>query len=211
MLGVSLLIAAATVATAPITPSSPMPTATAPELHRPRLSQPVSSRFPSPSVDAARTPAGFLQMFVATVMPTPDGHTVVLVSPEEEVLLPVGVALPEAVAIYGRLESKRSPRPLTHDLLDGVMSALGGEVVRVQIDDLVDGAFIGTVTIRRKGAVDVSLEARVADALAVALSAKAPIFVARPVVDRAALTHADLEKMPASAPSPPGADRVYDL
>ena len=93
------------------------------------------------------------------------------------------------------------------------MHALGGEVVRVQITDLVDGAFLGTVTLRRPGAKDVHLEARVADALAVALSAKAPIFVARPVVDRAALTHADLEGMPAagSSPSPPGAERVFEL
>lgn len=166
-----------------------------------------------PEMRPARSiPSGFVQMFVATVMPTPDGHTVVLVSPEEEVLLPVGVALPEAVAIFGRLEHKQAPKPLTHDLLDGVMKALDGTVVKVQIDDLKDGAFVGTVTLRKKSGGDVTLDARVADALAVALSAKAPIFVARPVVDRAALTHDDLKDMPARGTShDEGDEKVFEL
>jgi len=166
----------------------------------------------------AMTPGGFTEMFVATVMPTPDGHTVVLVNPEEEVLLPVGVALPEAVTIYGRLEHKKAPRPMTHDLLDGVVAALGARVVRVQIEDLVDGQFVGTVILQGKGGVAaVALDARAADALALALSAKAPIFVAKPVMERAALSHDDLKRMPggdaapALPPSPEGKARVFDL
>ena len=160
-------------------------------------------------------PVSFLEMFVATVMPTVDGHTVVLVSPAEELLLPVGVALPEAVTIYGRLEHKRAPRPLTHDVMDSVVAALGGTVVRVQIDALVDGTFIGRVFVRTKSGVDVAVNARAADALAMALSAKAPIMVARKVIERAALTHDDLDKMPARG-SPAneevrGVGRTFDL
>lgn len=171
----------------------------------------------TPVVEEARAlaPSGFVEMFVATVMPTADGHTVVLVNPDEEVLLPVGVALPEAVTIYGRLEHKRAPRPLTHDLLDGVISSLGARIVRVQIDDLVDGAFIGTVILQGRTGGAIALDARAADALAVALSAKAPIFVARPVMDRAALTHDDLKAMPSPTPPPSptteGARRTFEL
>jgi bifunctional DNase/RNase len=182
----------------------------------------VLAQAPSPAVREAKAmaPGGFVEMFVATVMPTPDGHTVVLVNPDEEVLLPVGVALPEAVTIYGRLEHKRAPRPMTHDLLDGVVAALGARVVRVQIEDLVDGQFIGTVVLQGTGgAAAVALDARAADALAIALSAKAPIFVAKPVMERAALTHDDLKRMPspgdkaapALPPSPEGKARVFDL
>ena len=158
------------------------------------------------------TPKGFLQMFVAGVMPNGEQHTLVLVNPDEEILLPVGVGLPEAVSIFGRLEKKTAPRPLTHDLLDHVVTALGAEVVRVQIDDLRDGAFIGTVFLRGKDGKDIApLDARASDAVAVALSAHAPIFVARPVVDRAALTRDDLERMPShdEAPKPPA--KTFDL
>lgn len=172
---------------------------------------------PAPvATKAAPPPSLFVEMFVATVMPTDDGHTVVLVSPAEELLLPVGVALPEAVTIYGRLEHKRAPRPLTHDVLDNIVTALGGSIVKVQIEDLVDGAFIGRVFVRTKAGGDVAIDARAADALAIALSARAPIYVARPVVDRAALTHADLDKMPArsgpsSSASSSDGSRTFDL
>ncbi len=161
---------------------------------------------------ARTTPTGFVQMFVAGVMPTSDGHTMVLVNPDLEVLLPVGVALPEAVSIYGRLEKQTAPRPMTHDLLDHIVVALGAVVVRVQIDDLRDGAFIGTVFLRGKDGKDIApLDARAADAVAVALSAKAPIFVARPVVDRAALTRDDLERMPSHDEAPMPSTKVFDL
>lgn len=165
---------------------------------------------------AARvTPRGYLQMFVAAVMPTGDGHTVVLVNPGEELLLPMGVALPEAVTIFGRLEQKTASRPMVHDLLDHVVVALGAEVVAVHIDEVRSGEAKSTVFLRRRGAVDVvSLDARPTDAMAVALSAHAPIFVARPIVEREALTHADLAE--GSSPPPPpgqadGAVRTYDL
>jgi hypothetical protein len=162
---------------------------------------------------AAVTPRGYLQMFVAAVMPTGDSHTVVLVNPAEELLLPVGVALPEALTIFGRLEQKTAARPLTHDLLDHVVTALGAEVVAVHIDDLRAGEAKSTVFLRRRGAIDiVGLDARPTDAMAVALSAQAPIFVARPVVEREALTHDDLADAPSSAPQPePGPTRTYEL
>jgi len=162
---------------------------------------------------AATTPRGYLQMFVAAVMPTGDGHTVVLVNPGEELLLPVGVALPEAITIFGRLEQKAASRPLTHDLLDHVVTALGAEIVAVHIDDLRAGEAKSTVFLRRRGAPDlVALDARPTDAMAVALSARAPIFVARPIVERDALTHDDLAQAPSSSPAgEPGSARTYDL
>ncbi len=174
--------------------------------------QPAVAR-PTSIIEARTAPAGFLEMFVATVMPTGDAHTVVLVSPVEELLLPVEVALPEAVTIYGRLEHKRAPSPMTHDVLDNVVAALGGTVVRVQIDAFVDHSFTGVVVVRTRAGTDVSIDARAADALAMALSAQAPIFVSRPVVSRAALTHDDIERMSGNNGPPPDAagTRTFDL
>jgi bifunctional DNase/RNase len=176
------------------------------------VTQPAALR-PTSMVEARTAPAGFLEMFVATVMPRGDGHTVVLVSPTEELLLPVEVALPEAVTIYGRLEHKRAPSPMTHDVLDNVVSALGGTVVRVQIDRMVDDSFSGVVVVRTRAGADVAIDARAADALAMALSAHAPIFVSRPVVTRAALTHDDIQRMSGNDGPPPDAagTRTFDL
>jgi hypothetical protein len=151
----------------------------------------------------APPPKGFIEMFVAGVVPSGDAHTLVLVNAEEQVLLPLGIGLNEALSIHGRLEKRRAPRPMTHDLLDHVMKELGGEIVRVQIDDLKDDVFIGTVYIRKDGRI-VQVDARPSDAVALAIGSRAPIFVARPVVDRAALHPEDIRDGEPKA-SPPAA------
>lgn len=150
------------------------------------------------ATQVAAPPRGFLEMFVAGVVPSPDGHTLVLVNAEEQVLLPLGIGLTEALTIHGRLEKRQFHRPMTHDLLDHIVAALGGTIVRVQIDDLKDDVFVGTVFIRvtadgrAQDAKVVSFDARASDAVALALGARAPIYVARPVVDRAAIHPGDL-------------------
>jgi bifunctional DNase/RNase len=162
-----------------------------------------ATRFVAGAADAGvivaeSKPKGFLEMFVAGVVPSPDGHTLVLVNAEEQVLLPLGIGLTEALSIHGRLEKRRFARPMTHDLLDHIVAELGGSIVRVQIDDLKDDVFVGTVFIKvnEKGSKEtkvVSFDARASDAVALAIGARAPIFVARPVVDRAAIHPGDLE------------------
>ena len=170
----------------------------------------------------ATVPGGFIEMFVATVMPTNGSHTVVLVNPHEELLLPVGVALPEAVAIYGRLEHQGDSRPKTRDLLGDVVTGLGARVLRVQINDVVDGTFLGTVVVQGRSGPPFSIDARAADALVLALSAQVPIYVAKPVMERAALSREDVKRMPGptgsgggsgggSAVAAEGSARVFDL
>ena len=158
----------------------------------------------SPGAGADAKPNGFLEMFVAGVVPSPEGHTLVLVNAEEQVLLPLGINLNDALSIHSRLEKRRFDRPMTHDVLDHIVTGLGGTIVRVQIEDVKDDVFVGRVFIRVAGAAGgpapgkdaakvVAFDARPSDAVALALGARAPIYVARPVVDRAAIHPGDLD------------------
>jgi uncharacterized protein len=142
----------------------------------------------------------FLEMFVAGVVPSADGNTLVLVNPDEQVLLPLGIGLTEALSIHGRLEKRAFDRPMTHDLLDHIVKELGGEIVRVEIDDVKDDVFVGTVFIKTQGKV-MQFDARPSDAVALALGSRVPIYVARPVVDRAAIHPGDLDNAPSPAPA----------
>ncbi len=164
------------------------------------------------NVEQAAKAPGFLEMFVAGVVPTPEGHTLVLVNPDEQVLLPLGIGLTEALSIHGRLEKRPFSRPMTHDLLDHIVKELGGQIVRVQIDDVRDDVFVGTIFIRTAGKV-MKFDARPSDAVALALGSRVPIYVARPVVDRAAIHPGDLEDStpPASTPAPPPPKGVLAL
>jgi uncharacterized protein len=164
----------------------------------------------SSSADARPPHKAFLEMFVAGVVPSPEGHTLVLVNAEEQVLLPLGIGLTEALSIHGRLERRSFSRPMTHDLLDHIVAELGGEIVRVQIDDVRDDIFVGTVFIKKAGKV-VSFDARPSDAVALAIGSRAPIFVARPVVDRAAIHPDDIAPEPREPPSAPPKKGVLSL
>jgi bifunctional DNase/RNase len=142
----------------------------------------------------ASVPVGFQEVFVVGVIPGDDGHTVVLTDDVRERFMPMGVGTTEALSIHIRLERLRFSRPLTHDLFDDVIGKLGGEVVRVQIDDLRDDVFLGAVYISVGGKLH-RFDARPSDAIAIALGNEVPIFVARDVLEEASV-RPDLDDLP---------------
>jgi bifunctional DNase/RNase len=89
------------------------------------------------------------------------------------------------------MNQEHAERPLTHDLLDAVIRELDSELVKVQVDELRDSIFIGSVFLRREGKI-VEIDARPSDAIALALGSKVPIFMAREVLERAGEESPDL-------------------
>jgi uncharacterized protein len=126
---------------------------------------------------------------VATVLDSvelEDGSSVVLLAAGEapEVVVPIFVGASEGLAIRLRLNHQLPPRPLTVDLLEEVLDATEAKVVRVEVDDLRAGTFLGRITLVSRGKTR-TLEARPSDAIALALGAKVPIHLAKRVVERA--------------------------
>jgi uncharacterized protein len=130
------------------------------------------------------TPSGFVRMTVAGIMDTKGGNAVVLKEEKEGILLPIWIGDGEAFAIQLRLSRRSFQRPLTHDLLDKIMQKLGGELIKIHVDDLKDNTFLGTVFIRQNNRV-ISVDARPSDSIALAVGNQAPIFVSRKVLDAA--------------------------
>ena len=111
------------------------------------------------------------------ILKDPDGHRV----------LPIWVGAVEANAVALQIENVAPPRPLTHDLVRSVLTELGAELVRVVIHDLRDSTFFAYLELRR-GNETTLVDVRPSDALALALRAKAPVFVHPRVIDRASST-----------------------
>lgn len=130
-------------------------------------------------------PTGYVQMRLFNVVSSGSGFAVALVDDTDRVLL-IGVAGSEGLAISLRHAGNKFSRPLTHDLLDGVLLESGVELVKVQIDELIDGTFHGSVHLVHGDRV-IELDARSSDAIALALGNDAPIYVATPVLDEAAI------------------------
>jgi bifunctional DNase/RNase len=94
---------------------------------------------------------------------------------------PIEIGIHEALAIDRRLKGKVMPRPLTHDLLDSVILALGGVLERIVIHDLRDRAFLAKLVIRQNGQI-IEIDCRPSDAIALGIASETPIFVAERVV-----------------------------
>jgi len=91
--------------------------------------------------------------------------------------LPIWIGPAEWNAIQAEVLGKRFQRPLTHDLLVAVIHGLGAKVLRIEIVDLVENTFFARVYLETAGGTIV-VDARPSDSLAVALKAKAKIYVA---------------------------------
>ena len=96
---------------------------------------------------------------------------------------PIVIGLPEAFAIERRLKGIEIPRPQTHDLLASVVSDLGGELMRIEISDLVDGTFYARLIIEQDGQ-EIEVDSRPSDAIALGVANDVPIYVAEHVLEQ---------------------------
>ncbi len=88
----------------------------------------------------------------------------------------------EATSIDRRVKRLPSPRPLTHDLVAGTIDQLGGELRDIFISELRDHTYYAKLRIRQNGEM-VEVDCRPSDAIALAVTANVPIYVAEDVLD----------------------------
>jgi bifunctional DNase/RNase len=116
----------------------------------------------------------------------------VLLKDQEEInFLPIWIGIFEAAAIAMELQNIAPPRPMTHDLLKGVIEKFEGTVNRIMINDVKDGTFYASVEIAKKDGEKVLIDSRPSDAIALAVRCKAPIFVSEAVMIQAKLVNAE--------------------
>lgn len=117
-----------------------------------------------------------------TMDPSSNSPILILQNPEGDESLPIWIGLLEATAIASELEEVRFNRPMTHDLLRNIIDGMGGAVNKVEVCDLKDNTFYALIHLDGPRG-ELVIDSRPSDAIAVALRAKAPIFVARKVLD----------------------------
>ncbi|MGO8949769.1 MAG: bifunctional nuclease family protein [Ktedonobacterales bacterium] len=99
----------------------------------------------------------------------------------------IWIATAEAYSIAMELQGTTSLRPLTHDLLKAVIAELGGTIVSVIINDLSDDIYYARLVLDANGR-HVEVDSRPSDAIALAVRAKVPIYVAENVLESAGVT-----------------------
>lgn len=101
---------------------------------------------------------------------------------------PIWVGQFEAWAISFALEGDPPERPMTHDLFKLMLDRLNATVERVIIDDLWSETFYAKIGILKPDGEAMEIDARPSDAIALALRAHAPIYMAEFVLEATAKT-----------------------
>lgn len=101
--------------------------------------------------------------------------------PEQNLYLPLWIGAPEASAIAMSEQGLAPPRPMTHDLLIGVLEAMEVELERIEIVSVHNAVFVAELVLSNGKRVD----SRSSDAVALAVRAQCPIMCAEDVMEEA--------------------------
>ena len=115
-----------------------------------------------------------------------DNQVVFLKEVDGERQFPILIGIFEATSIDRRVKNIARPRPLTHDLLAGIVHAMGGELKSVLITELRDATYYAKLQIVQDGET-LDIDARPSDAIAmaVAVDPPLPIYVEEDVIEAA--------------------------
>lgn len=136
-------------------------------------------------------------------------RVVILKETDDERYLAIWIGPSEADAITFELQSVRPRRPLTHDLLKSVIQQMGATVKQVVVTELrrPEDIFYAKIILTLDDDEEIEIDSRPSDAIALAVRAEVPIFVAEQVMEAAAVRpEEDVE----DAPAEPVADEDDD-
>lgn len=97
--------------------------------------------------------------------------------------LPIWVGAAEATAIAFAQQGVEPPRPLTHDLMKGLIELFDATLIAVHLTELKDGVFYATMNLRDSQSQSLSISARPSDAIAVAVRTHSNIMATEELLD----------------------------
>lgn len=124
---------------------------------------------------------------IAGVALDSNGQHVILLRPvaeDDTRVLPIWIGEQEASSILVAVENMATPRPLAHDLMKAMLTALDARVRRVDVVRLDGGTFFAEITLQTPGGVK-TMDARPSDSIALAARTGAPIGIADEVLEEA--------------------------
>lgn len=110
-------------------------------------------------------------------------QVIVLKEKEGDRFLPIVIGIMEVTSIKMEISGVTTPRPMTHDLLVSTIAKLGAKLDRIVITKLEQNTFFAKLVIQIDSRFE-EVDARPSDSIALALRAKARIFVEEQVLTR---------------------------
>jgi len=94
----------------------------------------------------------------------------------------VMIGEPEAQSIALKINNKKSPRPLTHDLIKNILNVFEADLQKVLIYDMINDVFYSELYIK-KGDKTFIVDARTSDAVALAVRSDCSIFIKSEILE----------------------------
>jgi len=144
-----------------------------------------------------------VEMFVGGLVldPATQAPIVVLKDESGDITLPIWIGIPEATSIASAIKQVTMARPLTHDLFFDLLLEVGVTVQRVVITELRESTYFAELVLGQGDRIMV-LDSRPSDAIAMALRASAPIYVAQSVLTQAKVAFGSNNPLPQMEPQP---------
>jgi bifunctional DNase/RNase len=98
--------------------------------------------------------------------------------------MPIWIGSAEALSISIALEGTATQRPLTHELMRQVLERMGGKIEYALVDDLWSNTYYAKLNLQTNGKT-MDIDCRPSDAIALAVRARVPIYVADHVLEEA--------------------------
>ncbi len=138
------------------------------------------------------------ELVIMGISPSPaanNAYALILKESDGKRRLPIIIGAFEAQAIAIELEGVIPPRPMTHDLIRSLLEEFDITLTEVFINELRDGTFYAKLIFEE---VNLEIDVRPSDAIALAVRCNAPIYVSEDILDETGLY-------------PPGDDNDDDL
>ncbi len=139
-----------------------------------------------------------VEVKISSISLTQVGFAILLRSDNDDRVVPIFIGALETDSITSILSNKTPPRPKTHDLLVNILTSLETNIIRVVITELKNNTFYANIHLKTEQGVSL-IDARPSDSIALALRAKAPIFIEENVLEEAGIVLSETEEQDAQA------------
>ncbi|MBU4312693.1 MAG: bifunctional nuclease family protein [Candidatus Omnitrophica bacterium] len=110
-------------------------------------------------------------------------QVIVLKEKDGNRVMPIVIGIMEVTAIKMRISGLTPPRPMTHDLFCNTISQIGAKIDRIVITKLEQNTFFAKLVVQIDSKL-AEVDARPSDSIALAIRAKAPIFVEEELLNK---------------------------
>lgn len=127
-----------------------------------------------------------IEMKIRGILESIGGSLLFLEKKAEETneVIHMGIDFIAARSIEVILRGENTSRPLTHELFEKALGAFGVKVDRIEITHIKNEAFIGDLVFTTEEGMEVHLDSRPSDGIAMALRFGAKILFAKEIFDK---------------------------